>query len=147
MNAAALRKLLASNKGRYLIVGGSIYLLELVIIVVMQQLGSSPTWAVAVSFWVGTFISFLLQKFVTFGDKRTHHKVVLAQAIAVVALVIFNFFFTVAFTHLMQHHLPAVVSRTIALGITVVWNFYLYKTKIFTPSLHEKNKPVIPIID
>jgi len=26
---------------------------------------------------------------------------------------------------------PAPISRTIALGATTIWNFYLYKTRIF----------------
>ena len=32
---------------------------------------------------------------------------------------------------------PAVVTRTIALAITTIWNFYLYKTRIFKNSDEE----------
>jgi putative flippase GtrA len=129
---AFIRKFLASNGGRYLLVGGSVYVLELLIIVLAQHLGAGPILAVALSFWIGTAVSFLLQKFVTFGDKRTHHKIVIPQVAAVTALVVFNFGFTVLMTHLLSHHFPTVVVRTVALGITTIWNFYLYKTRIFT---------------
>src|SRR4051812_48382788 len=99
---------------RYLIVGGGVYLLELGMIVLAQALGASAVVAVAIAFWVGLVISFLLQKFVTFGDKRTHHQVILKQIFAVGALVLWNFVFTVGVTKLLQDQLPPTVTRTIA---------------------------------
>ena len=76
-------------------------------------------------------MSFILTKFVTFRDKRTHHRVLLPQIIAMSLLVLFNFGFTLLVTQLLAHVVPAVVSRTVALGITTIWNFYLYRTHIF----------------
>jgi len=120
--------------GRYLLTGGSVYLLEIVIIFVAQALGASPVTAVAIGFIIGTTVSFIIQKFFTFGDKRTHHKIVLSQAVAVALLVAFNFGFTVLATKLLQDILPAAVTRTLALLTTTTWNFFLYKTKIFKQS-------------
>jgi len=117
-----------------LLIGGSVYLLELLVIVVAQKLGQSAVVAVGLSFWIGLCVSFILQKLVTFGDKRMHHRVLLPQVLAFSLLVVFNFSFTIAVTKLLQHVLPAVVTRTLALGITAIWNFYLYKTKIFKTS-------------
>lgn len=117
---------------RYIIVGGLVYVFELWVIVVAQAKGASPTQAVATSFTLGLLVSFFLQKIVTFGDKRMHHKIVLLQAVAVGTLVIWNLCFTIALTWLLQSLLPPTVTRTIALLITTVWNFYLYKTRIFT---------------
>jgi putative flippase GtrA len=116
---------------RYLVIGVSVYTLELLIIVVAQQLGASAVVAVGLSFWLGLGISFGLQKFVTFGDKRLHHKVLLPQIAIYCLLVLFNFGFTILVTRLLQAWLPAVVTRTLALGTTTIWNFYLYKTRIF----------------
>lgn len=116
---------------RYLLVGGSVYVLELVVIALGQGGGLSAVRAVALAFVVGTAVSFGLQKFVTFGDRRTHARVLAPQIVATVALVLFNLGFSVALTALLQKHLPAVVIRTIALSITTIWNFYLYKTHIF----------------
>jgi putative flippase GtrA/LmbE family N-acetylglucosaminyl deacetylase len=116
---------------RYLLVGGSVYVLELVVIVAAQAWGATSVVAVAAAFWIGLVVSFILQKFFTFSDKRTHHKVLLKQIIAVTLLVLWNFTFTIAVTKLLANLVPAVVTRTIALLITTLWNFYLYKTSVF----------------
>ena len=116
---------------RYLIIGVSVYALELVLIVVAQALGASAVVAVALSFWIGLVVSFILQKVVTFGDKRVHHRILIPQIIAFCLLVAFNFGFTILVTRLLSKTVPAVFTRTIALGITTIWNFYLYKTRIF----------------
>jgi putative flippase GtrA len=128
---ANLLKLLEKPGYRYLLVGGSVYAFELAVIIIAQLLGASAVVAVAISFCLGTLTSFILQKLITFRDKRMHHKVVLPQLAATCLLVVFNFSFTLLVTKQFQHHLPAVVSRTIALLITTIWNFYLYKTRIF----------------
>ncbi len=126
-----LRALLKRPFGRYVIIGGVVYLLELIIIISLQRLGLSPTPAVAIAFWSGLSVSFLLQKMVTFGDRRLHHRVLLPQVLAFSLLVAFNFSFTILMTSLLSQFLPATVIRTIALGITTIWNFYLYKISIF----------------
>ena len=116
---------------RYLIIGVSVYLFELLVIIVAEQLGANSVLAVGLSFWLGLIVSFILQKVVTFKDKRTHHRVLLPQIIAFSLLVLFNFGFTILVTELLTGIVPAVVTRTLALGITTIWNFYLYRTKIF----------------
>jgi putative flippase GtrA len=124
---------------RYLAIGVSVYLFELVVIVVAQLLGASAVAAVGISFWLGLVVSFGLQKMVTFGDRRLHHRVLVPQVIAFSLLVLFNFGFTLLVTQLLQAWLPAVVTRTLALGTTTIWNFYLYKTRIFKKT----DEPVI----
>jgi putative flippase GtrA len=116
---------------RYVVIGGSVYVFEILMIVVLQHLGASAVVAVGVSFWLGLMVSFVLQKLVTFSDRRMHRQVLLPQMIAFSALVLFNFGFTLALTKLLEHVLPAVVTRTLAVGMTTLWNFYLYKTRIF----------------
>lgn len=134
LNPLTIWQHLSNAMKRYLVVGVSVYVLELVIIVVAQWLGATSLEAVGLAFWVGLVISFGLQKFVTFGDTRTHHKIIIAQFLAVTALVLFNFGFTLLVTKLLSHWLPAVICRTGALAITTLWNFYLYKTRIFARS-------------
>lgn len=126
-----LHPILATPKGRYLVVGGSVYLLELVVIVLAQSLGASSVVAVGLSFWIGLIVSFGLQKLVTFGDKRLGHKVLMPQVLAFSLLVLFNFGFTILAAKLLSPPVPAIVTRTLALGLTTIWNFYLYRTKIF----------------
>jgi len=116
---------------RYVVIGISVYIFELLVIAIAQHQGASAVVAVALSFWLGWMVSFLLQKFIAFEDSRTHKKVLLPQILAYSALVLFNFGFTVLVTKLLQDFIPAVATRTLALGITTIWNFYLYKTRIF----------------
>lgn len=128
---AKVKELLEKPSYRYLIIGVSVYLLEIVVIFIAQAAGAGPVLAVGLSFWIGLIVSFILQKVVTFGDKRLHHKVLLPQVIAFSLLVIFNFGFTVLITNLLSPPVPAVITRTIALATTTIWNFYLYRTRIF----------------
>ena len=116
---------------RYILVGGTVYVVELAIIFGLQLRGLSAVVAVGISYIVGTMLAFTLQKLFTFRDKRMHRKVVGLQLLAMAGLVIFNFLFSIALTALMQHTLPAVVVRTGAILITTLWNFYLYRTAIF----------------
>jgi putative flippase GtrA len=137
-----LKGVLVSDKKalkRYILIGGSVYLFELVVIVFAQKLGANDVAAVGLSFWLGLFVSFALQKVVTFGDKRMHHKVLVPQIAAYCLLVAFNFGFTVLVTKLLEGVLPAALSRTLALGVTTMWNFYLYKTRIFKTTDSEEN--------
>jgi LmbE family N-acetylglucosaminyl deacetylase/putative flippase GtrA len=122
---------LSGSMKRYLIVGVSVYVFELLVIVLAQALGAGSVAAVAWAFWLGLFVSFGLQKVVTFGDKRLHHRILLPQLAAFSLLVLFNFGFTILLTKLLENILPAVVCRTLALAVTTLWNFYLYKTRIF----------------
>lgn len=128
-----IQAFLGSPKGRYLLVGGSVYALELIIIIVAQRNGASSVVAVALSFWIGLVVSFGLQKFFTFKDRRTHHKIIVSQVVAVGFLVIWNFGFTILVTQLLASVNPT-ITRTIALLITTAWNFYLYQTRIFKQS-------------
>lgn len=134
----SIQELMKKPGMRYLLVGGSVYLLELVVIVLAQHWGATAVEAVGIAFFVGLVVSFLLQKLFTFSDKRTHHRILIPQIVAVTLLVLFNFGFSLLVTKLLQNHLPAVVTRTLALGITTIWNFYLYKTRIF----HNPGEPV-----
>jgi putative flippase GtrA len=60
-----------------------------------------------------------------------HHKVIGLQFLATCMLVVVNLVFSLLMTELLQDVLPTVVIRTIALGITTIWNFYIYRTRIF----------------
>lgn len=119
---------------RYLIIGISVYLFELAVIVIAQAFGQSVTVAVGLSFWLGLIVSFLMQKFVAFEDKRLTHRILIPQVIAYCLLVLFNFGFTVAVAALLSPPIPATICRTLALAATTTWNFYLYKTHIFSGS-------------
>ena len=129
-----LRILTDRPSSRYIVIGGSVYVLELAVILSAQLLGAGALVAVGLSFWLGLVVSFALQKMITFGDKRLHHRTLIPQIVAFSLLVMFNFGFTLGVTQLLVSQVPPAVSRTIALALTTVWNFYLYKTRIFKAS-------------
>lgn len=116
---------------RYVVIGGSVYALELLAIFSAQRLGASALLAVGLSFWIGLVVSFILQKLITFSDRRLYRRVLIPQLMAFSLLVLFNFGFTLGVTQVLSSHAPAAISRTVALGLTTIWNFYLYKTRIF----------------
>lgn len=128
-----IKALWARRGVRYLVIGGSVYIFELAVIAAAQALGASDVWAVALSFWLGLLASFGLQKFVAFSDKRVHHKVLLPQIVAFSLLVLWNFGFTVGVTKLLSPMISPFICRTVALAVTTLWNFYLYRTRIFKP--------------
>ena len=117
----------------------SVYLFEMLVIILAQALGASAVLAVGLSFWLGLIVSFSLQKIVTFNDREMRHRILIPQLIAFSVLVLFNFGFTLLVTKMITPPVPAFMARTIALGITTIWNFYLYKRHIFR-SLRLENK-------
>jgi len=116
---------------RYLVIGISVYLFELVVIFVAGLFHASNLVAVGLSFWLGLIVSFGLQKIVTFRDRRLHHKVLIPQLVAYTLVVLFNFGFTLFVAHLLARSVTPFGARTLALTVTTLWNFYLYKTRIF----------------
>lgn len=122
---------LSKTTRRYLLVGVSVYIFEMLVIQVAQFLGVNAVVAVGISFWLGLLVSFGLQKIVSFGDNRMHYRILLPQVVAFTLLVLCNFGFTLLVTYVLSPPLTAFLSRTVALGITTIWNFYIYKTRIF----------------
>lgn len=136
-----LKQLFRRLNRRYLVIGVSIYILELVIIVIAQSLGTSGVVAVGISYWVGLVVAFILQKIIGFRDKRMHHTVLIPQILAFSLLVLFNFGFTLLITKLLSPPLPAVLTRTLALAVSTLWNYYLYNKHIFSNHIEvKKNK-------
>lgn len=128
---SSVRELSKRPLYRYLVIGGSVYVFELLVILVAQRAEASAPLAVGISFCLGTLVSFFLQKLITFSDKRMNHRVLVPQLVATALLIVWNLAFSVALTKLLENHAPAMVARTIALGVTTIWNFYLYRTHIF----------------
>jgi len=129
-----IRRLVVSSTGKYIIIGVSVYIIELLVIFILQNLKYSSLVAVGSSFWVGLLFSFILQKFITFKDRRVKHRILIPQIITFSILVLFNFGFTLLLVKLLSPRFSAIIIRTIALGITTIWNFYIYRTRIFNMS-------------
>lgn len=135
---------------RYLFVGGASYAIELGVMYLLLFIGLSSVMSVGVAFWFGLLVAFFLQKAFTFKDSGTSKKRTTLQFALYGALVAFNYVFTlllVAYSDTiggavfgLVKNLPIVgdiesfnllFTRSLALGITIIWNFLLYRHVIF----------------
>lgn len=117
---------------RYIAVGGISYVAEMTILFsLINILRLGNVVAISIGFWSGLIISFLLQKILTFKNNELSPKRLRNQTIYYGALVLVNYGFTIALTTVLSPIMGIAVSRTIALVITTIWNFIIYKKIIF----------------
>lgn len=116
---------------RYVVVGGLSYLIELACIYLFITLGASPLGAIAISFWVGLVVSFLMQKLIAFNNKKRSPRALAGQSLAYGLLVLLNYVFTLGVVYIGASLLGAYLARTVALIITTVWNYLIYSKIIF----------------
>lgn len=123
--------ILKSTLLRYLLVGAISFAIELSAMYLFILLGALDIIAVAIAFWVGLIVSFLFQKIYTFENHTTRVRHLTAQSIGYGSLVIVNYGFTLIFVAIFSPIIGILIARTVALVITTVWNFIIYKKIIF----------------
>jgi len=125
-------KLLIGNQIiRYLFVGGFSYLVEMGCLFLLHTgLGLNATLAVAISFWVGFIVAYVLQKFVTFKNKDRSRSAVTKQLLGYSLLVGWNYLFTLLVVNLFVQYISVFVLRTLVIITTTAWNYIAYK-KLF----------------
>lgn len=122
---------------RYVAVGFAAYLLEMGVLVLFTKgFGWSDIVSVGISFWVGFFASFGLQKIIAFENHERRPKRVLWQLVLFGVLVAWNYVFTLAAVELLHDKFNVVVIRSLCMAIIICWNYVLYSKLIFTQ--HEK---------
>lgn len=126
-----VKPILSLPIARYIIVGGVSYIVEVGILYGLQTINIHPLLAVTIAFWVGLTIAFLLQKVIAFQDKHTSPKKIASQTTMYMALVGFNYIFTLGLVHVLEPYIGLIIARTIALAITTIWNYILYSKVIF----------------
>lgn len=115
---------------RYLFVGGSTFVLDFGLLYTLHvYLDVKIAAATSVAYWVSMSYNFLLNRYWTFD---AHEKEELSRHITTYfMLVIFNYFFALLFVSLMSHHINFVIAKAIAVGLQMIWTYYLYKNYIF----------------
>lgn len=112
---------------RYVIVGGTAYLIEMATLFGLKDGAKfSSIKSVAISYWVGLVVAFLLQKIVTFKnhDRRVH---ILAKQIVIYALlVVFNYLVTLIAVKLLTPRISVFVVRTLVIALGTIWNYFIY---------------------
>lgn len=123
-----IRRLFGRTLVRYLFVGGLSYLIEIGSLYYMSAvLGIEPLWSVAISFWVGFVVAYVLQKVITFQNREHTKKAIATQLVSYSLLVAWNYAFTLVAVGLCEQFTSVVVIRTIVIIITTMWNFFIYQ--------------------
>ena len=87
--------------------------------------------ATSIGYICGLLISFAFNRHWVFG-KAGKHKHIAHQSSEYIALVIFNYFFTVLGVSLLKHHgIQPYISPVLITAIVTLWNYILYKKVIF----------------
>jgi putative flippase GtrA len=121
----------SSLVARYVVAGILSFSIELGALFFLKKVcGLSNGASTAIAFWIGFLVAFYLQKVLTFKDFEKSKKALSRQLFFYGGLVIFNYLFTIAVVVLAPED-RLVVARTVALVITTLWNFILYKKIIF----------------
>jgi len=122
---------------RYLVVGVSAYALEMAVLFGLHDgIGLSPVESVAISFWFGLVIAFVLQKFVAFENHEKKVRAVSYQLSLYACLVAVNYLITLmAVKHFSPRHSVFVI-RTAVIALGTIWNYVIYNRFLF------KIKPV-----
>jgi len=116
----------------YLVVGIGSFLIEMAALYFFKEvLRFSDLLSVGISFWIGFVVAFILQKIVTFKNKDKTVKTVGKQMVVYAALAGWNYIFTLGLVGFFADTTSVFWVRTVAIGITTIWNFVLYRTIIF----------------
>lgn len=116
---------------RYFVVGMAAYFIDIGTLVgCYSGLHTSRVAAVAISFWAGTLAGFAMQKFIAFRDYQKELKALSKQGIFYAVLLTFNYLLTIFIVNLFPGRY-IVYSRTLAVAITTIWNYVIYKKLVF----------------
>lgn len=121
-------KLLNSKIFRYLLVGGSAYILDISSIWFMHEILFLELWISTVIAGLMAFIfTFTLQRNFAFQSKSPTTK----SFYLYLLLVIFNMIATVVFVEVGDIFGSWEIGRTLAALVIPIWNFYIYNRLIF----------------
>lgn len=129
------KKLSQHRLVRYIFIGGVSYVIEIIALYFFTStLSLGPTIGVAISFWIGLIVSFLMQKIFAFQNKTVEKKHLTKQVISYGVLVAFNYTFTIYAVSALVPYIGLFMSRTLVLLLTTGWNFFVYSRIIFKRS-------------
>lgn len=123
---------------RYLFVGLAGYFIEMIALYLLKYVFDLPSLqAVAISFWIGFFVAFVLQKLVTFQNHDKQAKTVMKQLLIYACLVAFNYVFCLLAVSLLDEHMNVMVIRSLTVAVITCWNFIIYNKIIFRLVSHD----------
>jgi len=123
-------KLLKSPGVRYLLVGGTSFLVDAGLLFILHDIVDlSILIAGSVAFWIGVIYNFTLTRLWTFSvrDKQQLHKHILLYAL----LLAFNYVSTIVLLALLSNVMHFIIAKTLIVAAQTVWNYPIYKFVIF----------------
>ena len=119
---------MASSIGRYLLIGGLSYLVDVGLLVLLADVLGAPVWvAGTLSFWIGVLVNFSLNRRTMSSGGRVH-----TQAVRYGVLLCVNYLVTLGALQLGERlTVPVVVAKTVAVVVLTGANFGLYRRWVF----------------
>lgn len=118
-----------NNAFRYLLAGGTAFLVDTGLLAVFRELLGWPVWASAgTAFVLSFFFTYFIQRVFAFGSDLPHGK----SLFRYILLVVFNTVATMGIVSLIALT-PAgwFVGKVVATAATTVWNFFIYRAWVF----------------
>lgn len=118
---------------RYVIAGGTAAVTNLVLLYVATEV--FHVWYLAsdvFAFTIAFIVSFLMQKFWAFRDRRTDgmHGQLLTYLVVMVINLFINTYLVYFFTE--KAHVYYLLSQILAAGLIAIWSFFVYRKFIFS---------------
>jgi putative flippase GtrA len=115
---------------RYLFVGSTTFVLDFGILYVLHGLLKlNLAGSTSVAYWVSISYNFILNRHWTFD---VHEKESLKRHITTYfALLVFNYLFTVTFVSVIGVHVSYIITKALAVIISMSWTYIVYKKYIF----------------
>ena len=115
---------------RYLIVGGSTFVIDFGILFILHgKLGFGIAASASISYWVSIIYNFVLNRYWTFDarEKESLQRHITTYLI----LLIVNYIFAVTFVSFASTHINYIIAKAIAVLFQMIWTYPVYKKYIF----------------
>lgn len=126
---AQLSQLLSHSAVRYLLIGGSSFVLDFGILAVLHEILGVEVWlATGIAFLVSFGFNYSLQRAFSFGSTSSHGSSLVKYAL----LVVFNTIATIVIVALLDQSVFGWgIGKVVATAGSTVWNYFVYRYWIF----------------
>ena len=135
-----MKNILSKKILRYILAGGSTFLLEYMsYLVLLYTLKVPLVLSITLGYVIALTYNFLMNKMWVFSANK-HSKSLNTQMVLYLLLLGFNYIVNVSATYYLTVYLlvPAYISRLLVMILIVCWNFIIYNKLIFTRNDYEK---------
>lgn len=116
---------------RYLIIGGSTFVLDLSLLVLLHgHFEVNLTIAASIGYWVSVTYNFLLNRWWVFSaqESRSLHK----HALLYASLLTVNYLYTVVGMNILTRYMTYELAKVFVIVFAITWTYPIYKHYIFT---------------